>query len=141
MVEPVIEERFVATGQATFEYRDYAFLSEDSVSAAEAALCANDQGMFWEYHDYIFANADNPAVPGLTRPTFDLIAEQLGLDMSEFGACMDGHVHQDAITESRVQASAIGISGTPTILIDGEIVTGIETYDELIQMIEDAAAS
>lgn len=140
MVEPVIEETFVATGMATFEYRDYAFLSDGSVLAAEAARCANDQDAFWAYHDLIFYNVDNPELAGLERISFDLFARYLELDMDEFGSCMDNHTHQAAVIESRQQASAIGVSGTPSILLNGELVTGIETYDELFQMIEEAAA-
>ncbi len=140
MVEPVIEETYVATGLATFEFRDYAFLSDGSVLAAEAARCADDQGFFWEYHDLIFANVDNPNLPGLERTTFDLIARYLEMDMDAFGSCMDEHTHQTAVNQSREQASAIGVSGTPAILLNGELVTGIETYDELFQMIEEAVA-
>lgn len=138
MVEPVIEERYVATGLATFEYRDYAFLGEGSVLAAEAARCAADQGRFWEYHDLIFANVDNPNLPGLSQQMFDLIAQYLELDMDAFGSCLDDHTHRSAVEESRQQASAIGVSGTPSILLNGQLVTGIETYDELFQMIDEA---
>ena len=108
--------------------------------AAEAARCAGDQEYFWEYHDLIFANVDNPNVPGLTRASFDLFAQYLDLDMDAFGTCMDEHTHLAAVNESRQQASALGVSGTPTILLNGEIVSGIQTYDELLQMIEDAAS-
>jgi len=141
VVEPVIEETFVATGQAKFEYRDYAFLSEGSALAAEAARCADDQGAFWGYHDLIFYNVDNPQLPGLERTSFDLFALYLELDMESFGACMDNHTHQAAVNESRQQASAIGVSGTPAILLNGQLITGIESYDELFQMIEEAASA
>ena len=139
MVEPVVAELYVAPGLASFEFRDYAFLGEGSVLAAEAARCAGDQDNFWDFHDLIFANVDNPNLPGLTRASFDLFAQYLELDMDAFGTCMDEHTHLAAVEESRQQASAIGVSGTPTILLNGELVTGIQTYDELFQMIEEAA--
>ena len=140
MVEPALEEAFVVNGQAKFEYRDYAFLGEPSVVAAEATRCADDQGMFWPYHDLVYANVDNPSFNGLSREALDLYASYLELDMSTFGQCMDNRVHETAVTEERQQASAIGVSGTPAILLNGELVTGIETYDELFQMIEEAIA-
>ena len=139
MVAPVIEDQFVATGLATFEYKNYAFLNENSVLAAAAAWCADDQGKFWEYHDLIFANADNPNLPGLTRATHDLFAEYLDLDMAAFGSCMDDHVHEADVIAEREEATALGVGGTPTILLNGEIVTNIQTYDELLQLIEEAA--
>ena len=140
MVEPALEESFVTTGQAKFEYRDYAFLGEPSIIAAESARCADDQGMFWPYHDLIYANVDNPNFDGLSREALDLYASYLELDMTIFAQCMDDRVHQDAVTQERQQAAAIGISGTPAILLNGELVTGIETYDELFQMIEELVA-
>ena len=138
-MEPVIEELYVATGIATFEYRDFAFLSDGSALAAEAARCAGDQDMFWEYHDLIFYNVDNPNLSGLTRETFDALAEHLGLDMAGFGECMDNRVHEDAVAASYEEGDALGVQGTPTVLLNGEIVTGIESYGELFDMIEEAA--
>lgn len=135
----MIEEQFVATGMATFEFRDYAFLNEDSVLAASAARCAEDQGAFWDYHDLIFYNIDNPALTGLSRESFDLFAQYLDLDMAAFGTCMDEGAHQNAVIADREAATAEGVNGTPTILLNGEIVTGIETYGELFDMIEEAA--
>lgn len=135
----MIEEQFVATGMATFEFRDYAFLNDDSVLAAEAARCAEDQGAFWDYHDLIFYNIDNPALTGLSRESFALFAQYLDLDMAAFETCMDERTHQDAVIADREAATAEGVRGTPTILLNGEIITGIETYGELFDMIEEAA--
>ena len=42
------------SGEAAFVWRDFAFLGEESIRAAEAARCAGEQGKFWEYHDYLF---------------------------------------------------------------------------------------
>jgi protein-disulfide isomerase len=122
---------------ATFEFRDYAFLGDESILAAEAARCANDQSKFWEYHDLIFYNVDNPNLSGLSRDSFDLFAEYLELDMAAFGTCMDDHTHQADVIGEREDATALGVGGTPTVLLNGEIVTGIETYDELFDMIEE----
>jgi protein-disulfide isomerase len=138
-VAPIIEELYVETGIATFEFRDFAFLGDGSVLAAEANRCAADQGKFWEYHDLLMYNIDNPALDGATRPTFDALAEHLGLDMTEFGQCMDGRVHQAEVEQSRADASARGVTGTPTIALNEELVTGIQTYGELFDMIEELA--
>ena len=52
--EPLLREEFVDTGIASFEFRHLAFLGIESVRAAEASECANEQGFFWEYHDILF---------------------------------------------------------------------------------------
>jgi protein-disulfide isomerase len=95
--------------------------------------------MFWEYHDLLMYNISNPELNGATRETFDALAEHLGLDMGEFGACMDERAHQDEVEQAREEASALGVEGTPTIALNGEIVTGISTYGELFDMIEELA--
>ncbi len=139
-MEPLLIEQYVAPGTISFEYRDFAFLHENSVEAAEAARCANDQGKFWEYHHYLFYNGDNPTLEGLTRPTFELIAEHLELDMEAFRACLDADTYEEEVIAEYEQAKALGIPGTPALLIDGELVTGIETYGDLFDLIDAAAA-
>ena len=126
---------YVAPGDATFEFRNFAFLGDLSVLTAEATLCANDQGKYWEYHDLVFYNQQNPALDGLNRSSLDIFAEHLGLDMEAFGSCLDNHTHQDEVIQEREEGAAIGVDRTPTVLLNGEIVTGIESWDELFVMI------
>ena len=49
-----LKETYLKSGKAAFVWRDFAFLGEESIRAAEAARCAGEQGKFWEYHDYLF---------------------------------------------------------------------------------------
>ncbi|GEM_PF-5856194 len=51
-----IEEEYVKTGKVKFYFRNYAFLGPDSVTAAEGSYCANEQGKFWQYHNFLFEN-------------------------------------------------------------------------------------
>lgn len=53
-VEPQIIDKYVKTGKASFQFQNYAFLGADSNTAAAAAYCANDQGKFWDYHDFMY---------------------------------------------------------------------------------------
>jgi protein-disulfide isomerase len=126
---------------ATFEFRNHPILGDASVLAAEASRCAEDQGRFWEYHDLIFYNVDNSSLDGLSRASLDLFAQYLDLDMTAFAACMDEHTHQAELIAEREEATALGVGGTPTVALNGEIVTGIESYGELFDMIEEAAAA
>jgi protein-disulfide isomerase len=138
VVEPLILESYVATGDANFEFRNFAFLGDLSVLAAEATLCANDQGKYWEYHDLVFYNQQNPTLDGLNRSSLDIFARHLELDMESFTSCMDNHTHQEEVIQEREQAVANGVDRTPTIFLNGEMVTGIETWDDLFVMIEEA---
>ena len=55
-VEPSVVERFVPSGDVRVVYRDFAFLGTESIDAAVAARCAGEQGAFWSYHDWLYAN-------------------------------------------------------------------------------------
>ncbi len=55
-VEPGIIKNYVNTGKAKLAFINYAILGQDSVAAAEGAYCANEQGKFWQYHDYLYSH-------------------------------------------------------------------------------------
>lgn len=137
----MLEMLFVEPGTLRFEYRDFAFLSEESLLAAEAARCANDQGEFWAYHDLIFYNQQNPTLDGLSRSTLDILAEHLELDMGQFTACMDDQVHRDAVLAEVEEGRELGVGGTPAFVLDGELVTELDSYQELFEMIEEKIAA
>src|SRR5690606_18095899 len=50
-MKPQLIDDYISTGQVSFEYRDFAFLGEESMDAARASMCAMDQDMFWEFHN------------------------------------------------------------------------------------------
>lgn len=54
--EGQIIKNYVDSGKAKFIFRNYAFLGQDSVTAAEGAYCANEQGKFWQYHDFMYSH-------------------------------------------------------------------------------------
>lgn len=85
--------------------------------AAEAAECARDQNRFWAYHDVLFDNQDRLAVAYL----YDY-AEALGLDEERFEACLDTREKQVVVAADVQEGNQLGVSGTPTVFIDGEEV-------------------
>lgn len=98
--------------------------------AAEAARCAGDAGRYWAYHDRLFDEQ-----PRFERDRLVRYARELGLDASAFAACLDEHRHADAVEADARQARALGVTGTPTFLINGRMLVGahpIETFRELI---------
>ncbi|RMG84865.1 MAG: hypothetical protein D6712_10525, partial [Chloroflexi bacterium] len=92
---PLIEEEY--GDKVLFVYRDYPIIGgQSSYQAALAAECVNEQGLFWEYHDLLFANQQ---ILGEPNALFD-IAEQLdGLDMEAFQACFEEERYRDGILE------------------------------------------
>ena len=137
MVEPQLLQDFIATGQVYFEYRDYAFLGEESREAAEAALCANDQDLFWEMHDAIFNNQVGENDGAFARQRLNRIAETVtDLDMDAWGSCMDDNVYEDQVEDDTQAAQQSGVQGTPSFIIDGELLFGA-SYEELSQRIQE----
>jgi len=121
-----------------FEYRDYAFLGEESREASEAAWCANDQGLFWEMHDALFNNqVQGPYDEGaFGRERLDRIAGTVGeLDMDQWGQCMDDNEHEDAVEDATQEAGQAGVEGTPSFLINGQLLFGA-SYEELTEQIQ-----
>ena len=141
MVEPQLVQDFVATGQVLFEYRDFPFLGDESFEAAEAALCADNQGLFWEMHDALFYNQVGENQGAFSRSRLNRIAETVeGLDLEAWGQCMDDNAHEDEVEDSRAAGEDLGIQGTPSFTVNGQLFFG-PSYEELSQQIQAALGS
>jgi protein-disulfide isomerase len=82
--------------------------------AARAALAAGEQGKYWEYHDELFAIS-----PKLDAKALLGIATKLGLDINKFRKDMNSDAIRKKIAKDLSDAKAVGVTGTPTIFIDG----------------------
>jgi protein-disulfide isomerase len=102
--------------------------------AAEAARCANDQGKFWAYHDTLYAKA--PAKPDQLRG----YAEALRLDIPVFEQCLSSGKYQAAVQQDVEEGSRLGVTGTPTFFINGQMLSGAQPVEKFVQMIEDELA-
>jgi protein-disulfide isomerase len=101
--------------------------NDSSTRAANAALCADDQGAFAAYRQQVFANQPEQEGTGWTDDQLVGFAEAAGVaDMEAFGSCVESGTHDDYVTDMQERANQDGISGTPRLLIDGEAVTDDE---------------
>jgi protein-disulfide isomerase len=100
--------------------------------AAEASLCANDQGKFWQLHDAMFANQQALAVEQLKAK-----AAELGLNAEQFNQCLDSGKHAAAIQADMKEGSAAGVSGTPAMFINGRFISGAQPLEAITQVIDD----
>jgi predicted DsbA family dithiol-disulfide isomerase len=99
--------------------------------AAEASLCANEQGRFWEFHDALFSDQSRLDVPSLKQR-----AQMLGLNTTAFNTCLDSGKQADAIQKDRDDARKAGVNSTPTVFINGRLLSG-RSYPEVQEIIED----
>ncbi len=82
--------------------------------AARAALAAGEQGKFWEFHDELFA------AEKLSDEVIRETAVKLGLDMTRYEADMNSPAIKQKISKDLRDAQAAGVTGTPTIFINGQ---------------------
>ena len=117
--EQALFEEYVETGKVYFIYNSFGYLNADAGRAAEATYCAGDQDMFWEMHDYIFTNYDYALTNGYSERVLEFMAEDLGLDVDEFNACLQSGKYQDTVNQDQIDAIDAGIQGTPSFLFNG----------------------
>jgi protein-disulfide isomerase len=122
-IEPVLISRYVVPGQLKLAFHDLAFLGQESQDAASAARCAGQQGKFWEFHDYLYANQNGENQGWFTRDRFVAIADKIGLDQAAFQACYDGGSQRQAVTAETQSGSSAGIASTPTLILDGRTLS------------------
>lgn len=149
-VEPQIIEKYVTTGQVYYTFHNFPFVDEfdtdpltnESHQAANASMCANAQGRFWDYHDMLFANWNGENEGSFADHRLVAFAENLGLEMDAFRACFDANQYQDEIQKDFDLGGALGITGTPSVLVNGKIVKPgyLPSFEDVSAAIEAALA-
>ncbi len=117
--KPDIVTNYIDTGKAKLIFVDIAFLGKDSMPAARATYCAEEQGKYWEYHGFLYSNQlsiDN----GWANPdSLKGYAANLGLDMDLFVSCLDSGKYQKRVQFNTDESVKNGVTGTPTFIITG----------------------
>ena len=137
-----IKESYIDTGKVTYTYKDFPLNGLDSILAAEASFCANEQGKYWEYHDTIFNNWAGERTGWITSNSLLDFAEQNKLNVNEFTECVNNHKYTQKVIENQKFAENIGINAPPSFLIfnDEKLVRvigaqPIEKFVDAIQQI------
>ena len=139
--KPAITENYIDTGKANLVFVDMAFLGRDSPKAAQASYCAEEQGMYWEYHDMLY-NLQEDKIDGGWANTERLkaIALSLDLDMELFESCLDSGKYSDRVQYNTKQARDHGVRGTPGFFIVGpegqQQIKGAQPYSTFQQVID-----
>ena len=125
-VEPVIIQYLVETGKARLVYHNYPFIDGEGASnggesdqSANASMCANEQGKFWEMKAVLYANWNGENQGNLSNRRLVAMAEAINLDMDAFNACFDDNKYKDDIQASFDYGQELGVSGTPSAFVNG----------------------
>ena len=100
--------------------------------AAEASLCAHEQGRFWQMHDSLFGDQEHLTVDALKAR-----AVELKLDTTAFNACLDSGKQAAAIDKDLAEGAKAGVTGTPAMFINGRMIVGAQPFTAIQAVIDD----
>jgi len=99
--------------------------------AADAALAANAQGHFWEFHDWLFSTD-----AALDAEALVAEAGKLGMNGARLRADLDSGRFEAQVSADQAEAKRLGVEGTPTYFINGLKVTGAQPAEVLAGIID-----
>jgi protein-disulfide isomerase len=102
-------------------------------AAAQAAIAAQDQGKFWEYHDLLFGNQD-----ALSSDALLAYARKLGLDLDAFRTAAQGESSAHRVADDLRLGESVQIQGTPTLFIDKKRIEDPMDYEKVSKIVEEA---
>ena len=130
--KPDIVTNYIETGKANLYFVDFAFLGDDSLTAAVATYCADEQGIYWDYHSYLYSNQSGIDGGWANYSSLKDYAKILGLDEDSFADCMDSEKYDDAIAFNLDVGITAGVKGTPSFVVVGpsgqELISGPQPY-------------
>lgn len=147
-IEPQVTQNYVATGKIRYVFRQYPFIDTNSATkeshqAANASLCANEQGRFWDYHDILFANWTGENVGDFSDKRLEAIAQTLDLDINKFNDCFKANRYKDQIDKDKADGEKAGVQGTPSVFVNGTLIKPgfVPSYQDISAAIDAALAS
>ena len=123
-------EKYAGQVKVVFRHFPLSFHAQ-APKAAEASLCAHDQGKFWEMHKALFENQSNLQVEDLKK-----YAGSIGLDQGKFDTCLDSDAKKAAVDADTKAGSEVGVTGTPAFFINGRLLSGAQPMSEFEKVIE-----
>ena len=124
------EEEYSEQVRVVFRHYPLRSIHPLAQKAAEASVCAEEQGKFWEYHDALWTDDD------LGSDVLEHHARLLGLDTEEFAACVNSGRNYARVQTDVEAAMELGQSGTPAVFLNGRHIGGYLTFDALKAQID-----
>ena len=139
---------YVETGKVKMLFKDFIVVDgvdggNDSMNAANAAHCANDQGMFWQFHSTLYNNWAGEGTGWVSSEQLNKFANTLELDIDEFSNCVSELKWKKIVNASHDDAIALGVTATPTFFVIDENrnvlkITGAQHYDVFKEVFDSA---
>ena len=141
--EPLVVQNLVATGKARYVFHNYPFIDDQSArkesdQAANAAMCASEQNEFWDMHSILFANWNGENLGAFSDRRLQAMAESIELDMDAFNSCFNANKYEAEIQSDLQLGQEMGVSGTPSIFVNGQQVgqgNQVPSYDQIAEAV------
>jgi len=132
--EKSIFVNYVETGKVKILFKDFIVVGQDSIHAANAAHCANDQQMFWQYHSILYNNWAGEGTGWVSSEQLNKFANTLGLNIDKFSKCISESKWEELVNASHDDGVALGVTATPTFFVIDQNknilkITGAQQYD------------
>ena len=144
-VESLLIQNYVATGKVYLIFHHFPFIdngvaSQESDQAANASMCAAEQGRFWDFKSILFANWNGENAGAYADRRLLAFAESLELEMDKFKSCFNSNAHKAQIDKDYSDGIDAGVNSTPSIFVDGTMVLNAEN-EKYVPSYEDVAAA
>lgn len=138
-IMPVFKQ-FADAGKLTIEYRQFPLttIHRNAFGDAMAAMCAQDQGKFAQYHEALYALEIKKKGALIADSERIALAELLGMNKDTFDACLSGKKYQKFVESEMKLGTSLGVTGTPTFFLDEERLKteGFQTQADIIDYLE-----
>ncbi|QES49016.1 disulfide bond formation protein DsbA [Streptomyces venezuelae] len=138
--EPGLVEKYVADGTLRIEWRNFPIFGSESEAAARAAWAAGQQDRFRQFHSAAYA--EGAKAKGFGPDRLRELAKEAGVpDLDRFEKDMDGQAAKAAVARDQEEGYRIGVSSTPSFLVNGRPIAGAMPTAEFEAAIEKAKAA
>ena len=137
----LIDQTYVKTGQVRVVSKYMPVHGAQAVKAAEAALCAADQGKLWEYHDQLMNLLYQGNQAASSVDSLKQVADGLRLDAAAFASCLDGGKYTQRVNDEAAEAQKRGVTGTPAFFVNDTMIAGARPFETFKTAIENALKS
>ncbi len=138
---PLVKENYIDTGLVRYVFKDFPLsFHQQAPDAARAARCAHDQEAFMPMHDLLFERQGQWSGRSDVVEILAGYAAELGLDTAVFNDCVSSGKYNDAIQADLAEGFQVGVSGTPSFLVNGNLLVGALPFSTFQQAIESLLA-
>jgi len=140
--KPAVEKNLIETGKANLIYVDFAIIGPDSIKAHAGSYCAAEQGLYWQYHDYVYANQGHENDGWANTKNLKLLVSGVdGIDSESFSECIDSGKYEQRVRENTQIARDSGARSTPSFIVIGPsgqavTITGAQPYTVFQQTVD-----